>query len=157
MVDFTDPSFRKNLANLIEDLRADGQRETNGSVNDSNKMSFHDLRDQQSISFREEIIVAISEDIAGKAAIRKRFSTFYIWFLTCVTMLIFYIIIDPINMLSKQSSFYSDTLKIALVGTFFATLLSAFMAMVKYGFTAEKQMIELFDLIGNEPSKGKEE
>lgn len=147
MVDFADSSFRKTL----EDLRASDGNQANGFQDrHSDRMHFHALRNQQSLSFREKIILAMNEDIKSKAAIRKRFSSFYILFLTVVTSLIFYVIIDPSSLLLGRSGFYSDTLKITLVGTFFATLFSAFFSMVKYGFTAEKQMIELFDLIGNE-------
>lgn len=149
MVDFSDSSVMEKLG----DLRDLNRKEADGfQINHSDKMNFHVLRNQQNISFREKIILAINEDIESKAAIRKRFSSFYILFLTVVTSLIFYVIIDPINMLLGRTSFYSDIVKITLVGTFFATLFSVFFSMVKYGFTAEKQIIELFDLIGNENS-----
>ncbi|MDD9138779.1 hypothetical protein H7198_04065 [Fructobacillus sp. CRL 2054] len=155
MADFTDPAFRKHLENLVEDLRVFEKKDKRRrQVDYSNKMDFHALRDEQSISFREQIILAINEDIKSKVAIRKRFSTFYIRFLSVVMTLTFYVILDPISMLLGRPSFYSDALKIFLVGTFFGTLFTAFMVMLKYGFTAEKQMLELFDLIGNESERG---
>lgn len=147
MINFANSSFRENL----ENLRASDGNQVNGFQDrHSDQMRFHALRNQQSLSFREKIILAMNEDIESKASIRKHFSSFYILFLTVVTTLIFYVIIDPSSLLLGRAGFYSDTLKITLVGTFFATLFSAFFSMVRYGFTAKKQMIELFALIGKE-------
>lgn len=92
----------------------------------------------------EEYIAAVKKDFKSRKKVRGKFLNFYIWFMSIVTALIFFVIIDPIGLVKGQS-IYGDDLKLALVGVFFANLISIALIMVKYSFAPIDNILKAFE------------
>lgn len=92
----------------------------------------------------EKYIEAVDKDFESRKKVRGRFLTFYIWFMSIVTILIFLVIIDPVGLI-KGKSIYDNSLKLSLVGVFFANLISIALIMVKYSFAPIDNILEAFE------------
>lgn len=92
----------------------------------------------------EKYIEAVDKDFESRKRVRGRFLTFYIWFMSLVTILIFLVIIDPVGLV-KGKSIYDISLKLSLVGVFFANLISIALIMVKYSFAPIDNILEAFE------------
>ncbi len=92
----------------------------------------------------EKYIEAVDKDFESRKKVRGRFLTFYIWFMSIVTILIFLVIIDPVGLV-KGKSIYDNSLKLSLVGVFFANLISIALIMVKYSFAPIDNILEAFE------------
>lgn len=92
----------------------------------------------------EKYIDAVDKDFESRKKVRGRFLTFYIWFMSIVTILIFLVIIDPVGLI-KGKSIYDNSLKLSLVGVFFANLISIALIMVKYSFAPIDNILEAFE------------
>ena len=64
--------------------------------------------------------------------------------MSIVTILIFLVIIDPVGLV-KGKSIYDNSLKLSLVGVFFANLISIALIMVKYSFAPIDNILEAFE------------
>lgn len=92
----------------------------------------------------QKYIEAVDKDFESRKKVRGRFLTFYIWFMSIVTILIFLVIIDPVGLV-KGKSIYDNSLKLSLVGVFFANLISIALIMVKYSFAPIDNILEAFE------------
>ena len=92
----------------------------------------------------EKYIEAVDKDFESRKKVRGRFLTFYIWFMSIVTILLFLVIIDPVGLV-KGKSIYDNSLKLSLVGVFFANLISIALIMVKYSFAPIDNILEAFE------------
>lgn len=92
----------------------------------------------------EKYIEAVDKDFESRKKVRGRFLTFYIWFMSIVTILIFLVIIDPVGLI-KGKSIYGNSLKLSLVGVFFANLISIALIMVKYSFAPIDNILKSFE------------
>lgn len=92
----------------------------------------------------EKYIEAVDKDFESRKKVRGRFLTFYIWFMSIVTILIFLVIIDPVGLI-KGKSIYDNSLKLSLVGVFFANLISIALIMVKYSFAPIDNILKSFE------------
>ena len=90
----------------------------------------------------EKYIEAVDKDFESRKKVRGRFLTFYIWFMSIVTILL--VIIDPVGLV-KGKSIYDNSLKLSLVGVFFANLISIALIMVKYSFAPIDNILEAFE------------
>lgn len=109
----------------------------------------------QDYEIRQKYIKAIDKDIKSRKKVRRKFLNFYIWFMSIVTGLIFFVIIDPISLSKGQTSIYSNSLKLALVGVFFANLISIALVMVRYSFAPIDNMMEAFEKLSKDHNKDK--
>lgn len=107
----------------------------------------------QDYEIRQKYIKAVDRDIKSRKKVRGKFLNFYIWFMSIVTGLIFFVIIDPIQLIRNQASIYSNSLKLALVGVFFANLISIALVMVKYSFAPIDNMMEAFEKLSKDHSE----
>ena len=104
----------------------------------------------QDYQIRQKYIKAVDRDIKSRKKVRGKFLTFYIWFMSIVTALIFFVIIDPVQLVRGQASIYANSLKLALVGVFFANLISIALLMVKYSFAPMDNMREAFEKLSKD-------
>lgn len=104
----------------------------------------------QDYQIRQKYIKAVDRDIKSRKKVRGKFLTFYIWFMSIVTGLIFFVIIDPMQLVRGQASIYANSLKLALVGVFFANLISIALVMVKYSFAPIDNMMEAFEKLSKD-------
>ena len=104
----------------------------------------------QDYQIRQKYIKAVDRDIKSRKKVRGKFLTFYIWFMSIVTGLIFFVIIDPVQLFRGQASIYANSLKLALVGVFFANLISIALVMVKYSFAPIDNMMEAFEKLSKD-------
>lgn len=102
----------------------------------------------QDFELRDKYIHAVSKDIKSRKKVRRRLLTFYIWFTIVVTACIFFIVIDPVRLLSGKNSFYPLSLKILLCGTFFANIISIIVLMIKYSFAPIDNFMDAFKDLG---------
>lgn len=92
----------------------------------------------------EKYIEAVDKDFESRKKVRGKFLTFYMWFMSIVTILIFLVIIDPVGLI-KGKSIYDNSLKLSLVGVFFANLISIALIMVKYSFAPIDNILKSFE------------
>lgn len=104
----------------------------------------------QDYQIRQKYIKAVDRDIKSRKKVRGKFLTFYIWFMSIVTVLIFFVIIDPVQLVRDQASIYANSLKLALAGVFFANLISIALVMVKYSFAPIDNMMEAFEKLSKD-------
>lgn len=109
----------------------------------------------QDYKIRQKYIKAVDKDIKSRKKVRKKFLNFYIWFMSIVTGLIFFVIIDPIELVREKPSLYSNSLKLALIGVFFANLISIALVMVKYSFASIDNMMDAFEKLSKDYSNRK--
>lgn len=104
----------------------------------------------QDYKIREKYINAVEKDIESKTRIRKIFLIFYLIFISVVTFLIFFVIIDPVTLFRGKDYTYQNSLKLALVGVFFANLISIALVMVKYSFAPIDNVIKAFEKLSKD-------
>lgn len=104
----------------------------------------------QDYQIRQKYIKAVDKDIKSRKKVRGKFLTFYIWFMSIVTGLIFFVIIDPVQLARGKPSIYANSLKLALVGVFFANLISIALIMVKYSFAPIDNMMNAFEKLSKD-------
>lgn len=109
----------------------------------------------QDYEIRQKYIKAVDKDIKSRKKVRSTFLTFYMWFISVVTGLIFLVIIDPIQLCRGQDSMYSNSLKLSLVGVFFANLISIALVMVKYSFAPIDNVMEAFEKLSEHNNRNK--
>lgn len=107
----------------------------------------------QDVKLREKYIKAVSRDIKSRSKVRRRLLNFYIWFTVGITVCIFWVVIDPIRLLSGRNSFYPISLKLLLCGAFFANLISTIVLMVRYSFAPIDNVMRAFRELGNGDSE----
>lgn len=107
----------------------------------------------QDIEIRGKYIDAVQKDIDSRKKVRMIFLNFYLVFVSIVTLFIFFVIIDPVQLWRDQDTFYPIPLKLTLVGTFFANLISIALIMVKYSFASVDNIISAFEHLSRKKKK----
>lgn len=104
----------------------------------------------QDVKFRDKVLEIIDNDVKSRKELRNKLLTFYIWFISLVTIATFWILIDPPAVFRNRNSYYPLSLKITMATTFLINLIAILVIMVKYAFTSsmENMTLKLFDEIG---------
>lgn len=123
------------------------------SIKTNNSVS--EVFQRQNIEIRDSYHDAIQQSIKFQSSLRKQLSFFFIGYISIVTLIIFFIIIDPVALYRKVNSYYSDGIKLMLLGAFFANIVSVLVIIVKYSFEPSDKFIEAINKIGNLESKKK--
>lgn len=151
---------KEEMASLVEktrgELHKDSQKrqeveseEDIRSVKEINTYStIQEAISSQNFELREKYILAVSKDIKSRKRVRGRLLSFYIWFTIIVTACIFFVVVDPVRLLSGRPSFYPLSLKILLCGTFFANMISIIVLMIKYFFAPIDNFMNAFRDLG---------
>ncbi|GAA6113982.1 hypothetical protein [Apilactobacillus apinorum] len=119
------------------------------------KNSISETFQRQSIEIRDSYHGAIQESIKFQSSLRKKLSTFFIVYISIVTIVILLIIVDPIALIRNVPSYYSNEVKLMLLGAFFANIISVLVIMVKYSFEPSDKFIEAINKIGNQENEKK--
>lgn len=142
---------REELQKVLDNLRkqSDTPKENLKNANAVKKIPLQEnaedaLEKYQRYHMEEKYIEAVEKDFESRKKVRGRFLTFYIWFMSIVTVLIFFVIIDPVGLITGKS-IYGDDLKLSLVGVFFANLISIALIMVKYSFAPIDNILKAFE------------
>lgn len=154
-----DKDNKKDLSskvhNIIHDLPKSDNSDNNQISEDSKSISDYstvtEALDSQNIELRNEYIKAVKKDIESRSRVRKRILTFYIWYIIIVTLLVFFILIDPVSLLSENKKpFFPLGLKYTLCGAFFVNLISLILAFTRYSLAPiDNIMNEFKDLYRN--------
>lgn len=119
------------------------------------KNSISETFQRQSIEIRDSYHGAIQESIKFQSSLRKKLSTFFIVYISIVTIVILLIIVDPIALIRNVPSYYSNEVKLMLLGAFFANIISVLVIMVKYSFEPSDKFIEAINKIGHQENEKK--
>lgn len=117
--------------------------------------SISELYQKQNIVIRDSYHVAIQQSIKFQSSLREKLSNFFIVYISVVTIVILFIIIDPIAIFRNVPSLYSNEVKLMLLGAFFANIISVLVIMVKYSFAPSDKFIEAINKIGNQENEKK--
>lgn len=135
--------FQKALDSLKKQKNTPEENQEN--TNDVEKISLQEnAEDAVRHHMEEKYIEAVDKDFESRKKVRGKFLTFYMWFMSIVTILIFLVIIDPVGLI-KGKSIYDNSLKLSLVGVFFANLISIALIMVKYSFAPIDNILKSFE------------
>lgn len=135
--------FQKALDSLKKQKNTPEENQEN--INDVEKISLQEnAEDAVRHHMEEKYIEAVDKDFESRKKVRGKFLTFYMWFMSIVTILIFVVIIDPVGLI-KGKSIYDNSLKLSLVGVFFANLISIALIMVKYSFAPIDNILKSFE------------
>lgn len=135
--------FQKALDSLKKQKNAPEENQEN--ANDVEKIPLQEnAEDAVRHHMEEKYIEAVDKDFKSRKKVRKKFLRFYMWFISIVTLLMFFVIIDPVGLI-KGKSIYGNDLKMALVGVFFANLISIALIMVRYSFAPIDNILKSFE------------
>ncbi|GLB47269.1 hypothetical protein WR164_12480 [Philodulcilactobacillus myokoensis] len=130
--------IKNNPENNSENNSKVLETKTHGSFNKALR------RDKQDIGLREDYRKTIKKNIKYQRKLRKRLANFFMWYMSIITCVIFYIIIDPFH----HPSIYQVSLKETLLGVFFVNILSILIIMVRYSFQSSDKIMRQFNIIG---------
>lgn len=119
------------------------------------KNSISETFQRQIIDIRDSYHGAIQESIKFQSSLRKKLSIFFIVYISIVTIVILLIIVDPIALIRNVPSYYSNEVKLMLLGAFFANIISVLVIMVKYSFEPSDKFIEAINKIGHQENEKK--
>lgn len=132
------------LDSLKNDYSHSGNPKIKKSILESEKsdasISEHNFEDDRANDFLKHMDESIVNDQESKHKFRRVIILSFSIYFCVVTLLVFFILIDPIN------HGYSDTIKLSLIGGFFTNLIGLLIIIFKYVFSPTK---EHYDFVMN--------
>ncbi|CAI2613468.1 hypothetical protein AKUH3B101J_09160 [Apilactobacillus kunkeei] len=150
-------SIKKNKGKNSSNYKTKNQfsSDANEIKNIETTNSISETFQRQIIDIRDSYHGAIQESIKFQSSLRKKLSIFFIVYISIVTIVILLIIVDPIALIRNVTSYYSNEVKLMLLGAFFANIISVLVIMVKYSFEPSDKFIEAINKIGHQENEKK--